>query len=50
MENSLVKGGLDGLISIELEESAVDRISVAVEIFSVVVIAEDRVGGIGDPV
>lgn len=49
--NTLVSGvEVDELVRSEVEETAVDQISVVVDILAVVVIVVDTVEGIGDPV
>lgn len=51
VENTLVSGvEVDELVRSEVEEMAVDQISVVVDILGVVVIVVDTVEGIGDPV
>lgn len=52
VENTLVSGGaeVDELVRGEVEETAVDQITVVVDILGVVVIVVDTVEGIGDPV
>lgn len=52
VENTLVSGRaeVDELVRSEVEETAVDQISVVVDILGVVVIVVDTVEGIGDPV
>lgn len=52
VENTLVSGGaeVDELVRGEVEETAVDQISVVVDILGLVVIVVHTVEGIGDPV